>query len=640
MNLIKLFNGKYLLQNLKKSKGLLTVLVLIIPVLTTLMLVSYNTSSYTVFIEEGNLSIINIVGMYIIPVIVSILLSGYIYKMNSVDFINSMPMNRKTIYFTNFVGGVLIILALQILCLITNIVCASIFTKLFIPISMIWDCFVVMLISYIFVFSVSMLAQTISGNILTQIVVTALILFLVPFTYAVFFNTGIYAGPEFEISYPGGAFKSIEKCMTQYTMPFKVVSTFFFANSSFYSISSILKMCVLSIIYLLLGMFLFEKRKMENIGTSFATMKVHYFVKALTLVPMVFLVSLATARGVYLVIAIILMFVYYVIYDFVLTKKVKVRYTIACFAVTMIALFGVYHGGMYLRGKAKTDTIPISDISGIAISDIDIYKTAEHNRQLDVFIEDSDLIQKICENSYEREIFYEMQSELLKNGEYYEYIMMRIKLKNGKDIYTYAHLNANVYDTAIAKLKEKQEYKDSFKFKEFAIAANYTIIPKEKANRVKEILEERYYDIDSSKGINLESVEAYIYDNHTMESTRVYITANQEICDIVVSELNKVVYEQLKKEQIKQFNIPVYRYTLNDDVYNQETLYMEANDKLINYMKAHYADKCDITKPIIGMYVYLEGNQTFYVNDSPELEEILQEGNRKWRGSEDTEVYE
>ncbi len=134
MSLIKWFNGKYLLQNLKKSKGLLTLLVLIIPIITTLIIVSINASIFEVVVDEITLSYANLIGMYIIPFIISVIVGGYVYKRNSVDFINSMPMNRKTIFFTNFIAGVLIIFAIQVLTLITNLVCASIFTELFIPI--------------------------------------------------------------------------------------------------------------------------------------------------------------------------------------------------------------------------------------------------------------------------------------------------------------------------------------------------------------------------------------------------------------------------------------------------------------------------------------------------------------------------
>ena len=49
-------------------------------------------------------------------------------------------------------------------------------------ISMAVDVFLMMTFSYIFVYSICMLASSISGNIVTQIVVSLLVLFLIPFT--------------------------------------------------------------------------------------------------------------------------------------------------------------------------------------------------------------------------------------------------------------------------------------------------------------------------------------------------------------------------------------------------------------------------------------------------------------------------
>lgn len=227
MNLTKYFNFKYLLQNLKKSKGILTVLVLIIPVLTTLILISRNTNIYNTIIFEFELASINILGMYIIPFIISVILGGYIFKRKSVDFINSMPMNRRTIYFTNFIGGLLVIVAIQCLSLVTNLICARIFTQIFIPTAMIFDSFIVMLISYIFVYSACMLAQTVSGNVFTQIVVVALILFLVPFMHITFSRQVLEDDAKWIVTSP--AFASTapvleELAEVNYTMPFRVIS--------------------------------------------------------------------------------------------------------------------------------------------------------------------------------------------------------------------------------------------------------------------------------------------------------------------------------------------------------------------------------------------------------------------------------
>ena len=73
MNLAKLFNFKYLKQNIKKSKGLFTVLIFIIPVITALILITKNSSEYISCTYQSLVTSGNIIGMYIIPVVISYL---------------------------------------------------------------------------------------------------------------------------------------------------------------------------------------------------------------------------------------------------------------------------------------------------------------------------------------------------------------------------------------------------------------------------------------------------------------------------------------------------------------------------------------------------------------------------------------
>ena len=51
-----------------------------------------------------------LLGTFILPIIISICLFNYIYKKKSVDFINSMPISRKSIFITNTILGIIIII--------------------------------------------------------------------------------------------------------------------------------------------------------------------------------------------------------------------------------------------------------------------------------------------------------------------------------------------------------------------------------------------------------------------------------------------------------------------------------------------------------------------------------------------------
>ena len=79
------------------------------PILSAILLTVIGTSKTYSSVVSSKLTILNIIGMYIIPVAISMCLFGYVFRRNSVDFINSMPLSRKSIFVTNTVGWIILI---------------------------------------------------------------------------------------------------------------------------------------------------------------------------------------------------------------------------------------------------------------------------------------------------------------------------------------------------------------------------------------------------------------------------------------------------------------------------------------------------------------------------------------------------
>ena len=129
MNLTKLFNFSYCMQNIKKSKALIILLVLLVPLFTSIMLLSISEEYVFSFVE---LSVVNLIGMYIIPVVLSLALFGYVYKKNSVDFIGSMPISRRTIFLTNTIGGIAILAIAQLLTFICTLFLSKVLSNVII----------------------------------------------------------------------------------------------------------------------------------------------------------------------------------------------------------------------------------------------------------------------------------------------------------------------------------------------------------------------------------------------------------------------------------------------------------------------------------------------------------------------------
>lgn len=87
MNLIKSFNINYLKQNLKKSKGLLIIFLLLVPIANFLLIFlnSINTER-AVIIQTQEFMIFNLIGMYIIPIVISVALSRLCIQKNKCRF--------------------------------------------------------------------------------------------------------------------------------------------------------------------------------------------------------------------------------------------------------------------------------------------------------------------------------------------------------------------------------------------------------------------------------------------------------------------------------------------------------------------------------------------------------------------------
>ena len=400
MSLTKYFNKNYFKENIKKSKGLIALLVIIVPLITILsILLLINPQNYTKVLYENEIIWANLICMYIIPVALSFILFGYVYKKSSVDFINSMPLNRKTIFITNTVAGIFLITLIQILTLIVAFLCSTICSTIYIFPQMIIDIFINMWISYLFIFSAANLAMTFSGTFLTQIVLTMLILFLVPFAESMFKITQIRIF-DYEMINNLGDDTTYERIIDlqnqNYTLPYNIIWNGEYAFSNI----SILKMTTLGIIYLFLGTYFFQKRKMENAEESFSNDKVHLFVKALTLFPMMVVLNKIGLEGEETAFVIGLIVIYYFAYDFVVKRKIKFIKSVVSVILTMTILQGIVVGANKIFTEEERHKIKRTDVEKIAIEfESDNYHTSP-NLKNSYFIDNKEIMNFVFESAY------------------------------------------------------------------------------------------------------------------------------------------------------------------------------------------------------------------------------------------------
>lgn len=660
MSLTKLFNKNYLLENMKKSKGALILFSTLVPILSGIVLIansSNNANSYRTGILSGtDVSIINILGMYVIPVILSIILFGYVYRKTSVDFINSMPINRKSIFITNTIGGIVLILMMQIITVIELLICSAVLKNIVIFPQVAISSFIVLTISYIFVFTVTNVAMSISGNSLVQIVVTALILFLIPFCDSVckgvFFEAdsrveyaeSIIAGEQVLNDMPINKIEDIT-----YTTPYKMIAPTMFMirgyDLKFYEITSIIKMIVLSIAYIILGKYLFEKRKMENNEESFANSYMHIIVKGLTLLPMIVIINAFWKSNVWVaMIPIVMMIIYYFIYDLLTRKRIKFIQSVAGLVVTVVVLQLVHLGVNTIYKPVYYRDISKDEVSCISIdmrSDnmyYSYYAGSSNEPILNYYMDNRELIDLIFEKGYGFSgLRFDTESETTEEPVYYDRDMyINLKMKNGKLIRTRVTLSNSSIIELIDILSKDDNYVNTIKninIDDYIIEITGNIIDKDTSEELKReiknelskmsLLDYKNKIMDSRSDF----VQLFGYKDNNIARVMIPIELNERIFKIVTDTCNKIAIERLKSgAKGMYYNFYTNSYNENYEYEEIDNLYVQnaylAREKIYNFIIENAGTECNMN----DRYISISGNPwniKFFTNKVDELIEII-----------------
>lgn len=658
MNLIKSFNFKFFKENLRKSKGAIALLLLVVPIFTLLVTVLL-LNNYNVNVpSKVSLFTIDYIGMYIIPVIMSFVLFGYVYKKKSVDFINSQPINRKTIFVTNTIGGILLITIMQAITAILLLICGAILPKVIIFPQMVLDIFIMMWISYVFVFFVTNLAMSMSGTFYTQIVLTMLILFLVPFCYDAFIESG--KGMNYELVNSDYSYNIYVRSDNYYTLPYQPFHSAFSLNTQefdCFSAKSMSRMAILGIVYYFIGLHLFKNRKMENNEESFANEKIHILVKALTIFPMIIVLNLLNAEKEFNIIAIAIIITYYFVYDFIVKRKLKFKTSLIYLVLTMVLLQGICSTSEKIKESIPLSKLNTENIASVKIQDFYYYDYYNNyyngnNVSLGGYIENKEFINLLLDSAYrtyiEDDVDYTVENKFaedsnlldstsdistsaMKNTANLEIIF---KMKNGKVYDT----NLNIYVEDFEKIKsalskeEKfiQNIKDRIIQNGVLTINNYMfvdgeekkVIAKEIENKVnsmnlEELLQENYANRKSY-------ISKYYYENHRLQGITIPAEISDEILNIVSKHMNKAVVEEIKKDLDRTYNYQVYdqNKNLNENL-GQTKTYLYYSDDITKFILDNENENFDLTKPYV--VINLDGRYSlqFYTNKVEDIKNII-----------------
>ncbi len=645
MNLIKSFNFNYLKENIKKSAGLIILLSLIVPVFTLLVVIlGINNPERVIVTDKSPLLIINFIGMYIVPVLISFVLFGYIYKKNSVDFINSKPINRKTIFITNTIGGILLITIIQLITAIILLVCDLILPKVIIFPEMIFDIFVMMWVSYVFVFLATNIAMSISGTFLTQIVLTMLILFLVPFCMDSFNRFSGYSTYVLDTQTENGFYNRLITD-SNYTMPYRIIHEimhFYNYNIEFdwYSTTSILKMIILGIIYFIVAMKLFQKRKMENNEESFFNEKIHILVKALTMFPIFILLNIIKADKEFNIFILALIVTYYFVYDFIVKRKIKFKKSFGYLLLTLIVLQGICMAENKLINFVPKKIITSSDIAKINLSN---YYSTMYNDEHELidYIENREIIDTLLDavskfnantygvvtNNETDGIIVDEKGEKEDTGSFFR---VNMKLKSGKNVYGNLIISIKDKQKIEELIRQDENYKQTLKNnilknnKELIISTTNILKGEEKKQVISEI-EQVVNNYSFDELLNISSTDGacinkYYYKNHKLNIIGIKDNITPKVLQIVSKYTNEECnYIINNREQNWYPNFSIVPKNTGVRLYINNV-----NENIFKFIKENKDEKFDSSKPYYVIISNTMGKAIYYyTNKVEEIDKLI-----------------
>lgn len=643
MNLIKSFNIKYLKENIKKSKGLIMLLLIVVPLLTTLSTVLFvNGENRINLATESSINIVNMLGMYVIPIGLSFALFGYVYRKNSVDLINSMPLNKQTIFVTNTVGGIILITLMQLVTVGLLFICGLACSNVVILGKMLIDIFIVMWTGYVFIFVATNLAMSVSGTFLTQLVLTALILFFVPFM------TVTLKMDMFSTNYKiidGSPDKIISNTSSPYYFSAPVHIPLAFLEYGYsYSNVSLAKTVVLEMIYLVIGLILFKRRKMEDTEESFRNGKIHLFVKALTVFPMIVLLNMVEPENIVTIFIIAIISIYYFAYDFVVKRKIKLIASVLALVLTIGISYGLAKGMEKFEEKIITPsrTVEINDIRAVSIN-LDGRNLGGN----DYFIDNEDIMNLIIEIMKKNEtmlVEYRKDTVIPEPMSYPDCTLgISYKTKTGKILNSNISLYKEELDKLIELLSKDEEYVKNIKneyTKNGKIALDEELVSEnfeEQLNlTLKQTIEKMTLSQIYENGVGYSdnyyfSLIKSSYNNHKLLNKRMRIGISEEIAKMIMEYQNKKSYNALNEITKSTTDFRIAGEIFDEDIIknnlNYGTPYFErTKNNIIKFIKENENVECDPTKDFYQIYFYdftSKSKNMFYTNKIEEINQII-----------------
>lgn len=563
MHLNKWVNFKYLYQNFKKSKTLLLFILVLIPIIN-IWIVGTNIISKDYVVDFSMLYKLSNIIAFILPTALAFILMGFVFKRKTVDFVMSKPISKKQIFISNFIGGFGFILVILLINSI-GFIFLNLFTSLFIPFRVILDYFCYFLVTYMFIFIISLLAIAISGNISgTFVVFLLLLLFGASISYINYDikdkNTNVYYISESE-SYKADL-----------TYDYTLITPLNYYRYETYNTNSVIKTLVLSVAYLGLAYIIFNKKLMENSEVSFKNKYLYNIIKILTYIPICYFAYLIfSSDNIFLIISIIICVVYYIVYDLILRKKLGNIYKKGGeFLIVSIFIFGAF----VLIGKVydKDKLLDIPEVVTLEFNDYDF------NYVYTIKINDKNLI-----------------SELINDNIFDNYITMYFD----NNYFISKGISESLYGKII-NYADKNDLLDKYTTDNIIhiTSANNKGLVLPLDNKFKNMVIDELNNYDSDK-LEKEYIYLYKYEDHKIKYISLDIYNNLDILNYIKEIYNEEFLKNINNNTI----------FINSDIEYLDEIINENKDSFINFLEEHKNDK--LTNDTLILY---SGLDRYFIN--------------------------
>ena len=306
------FDVKYFRYVLKRMFPYSLVMALVL-ILSSFLMYGFGDGQYLLnglmYYDPQMIGLTANIGMYIIPIALSIGMFGFLHKKNSTDFIFGAPVKRTPLFITSIIAAFIIIAATLLLNFLFVALMIEGFTGNIAIVAP--QNYVLMyfynLAGYMLVFVIASFAATLTGTALSQLLITFVVLLLPAYIIC-------YLQLPFVTQYSGG-YNNIEYIMplntiallpdiasAPLTMIFMEASGSHIANyfgtlAYFANIRTICFTILLTVVYAVAGVYLFKRYKSENSGRAFINKGVNIFAYSGVFAPIMLIVFYVFAEG-------------------------------------------------------------------------------------------------------------------------------------------------------------------------------------------------------------------------------------------------------------------------------------------------------------------------------------------------------